>query len=122
MGALLLDGTVLLSQIRFLNADAITDDSLGKLAVKRKTRDSQESDMVADILGATGVRYRHRNSDVVATSRIAGKAAEDASKVYYTRYFPICLKLTICAAKEKVERSNHWLSRLFAETGAKLAA
>lgn len=59
----------------------IADDSLGKLAVKRKAKDSQESDMVADILGTTGVRYRHRNSDVVATSRIAGKAADDAAKV-----------------------------------------
>lgn len=58
------------------------DDSLGQIAVKRKAQQSsQESDMVADILGATGVQYRHRNSDVVTTSRIAGKVANDPSKV-----------------------------------------
>lgn len=53
--------------------DFRTDDSLGQLTVARKTEESQESNIVYDVLSASGVQYRHRNSDVI-TSRVAGKA------------------------------------------------
>jgi len=49
------------------------DDSLGQLTVARKTEESQESNIVSDVLTSGGVQYRHRNSDIV-TSRVAGKA------------------------------------------------
>jgi hypothetical protein len=60
--------------------DFDADDSLGQLTVTRKTEDSQESNMASDVLSASGVRYRHRNSDVV-TSRVARKAEEQFVKV-----------------------------------------
>jgi len=51
----------------------LDDDSLGQLTVARKTEESQESNIVSDVLTSGGVQYRHRNSDVV-TSRVAAKA------------------------------------------------
>jgi hypothetical protein len=57
----------------------LPDDLVGKLSVKipEADVDSTESQLVSEILGASGVRYRHRNSDVVATSRVAEQEAEE---------------------------------------------
>lgn len=59
--------------------DASLDDTLGKLVVKKESQEAKRTD---EILRAAGVRYSHRNSDVVASSHLAKKEnAETMNKV-----------------------------------------
>jgi len=65
-------GSVSEDDLDGIGALLLDDDSLGELALVRKTEESQEPNKASDVISASGVRYRHRNSDVV-TSRVAGK-------------------------------------------------
>lgn len=67
----------------------LDEEAVGKIAVKIEPDShlnrsggqdeivTTESQMVAEILGMTGVNYRHRNSDIIASSAIAGQEAQN---------------------------------------------
>lgn len=69
---------------------------------------TSESQLVAEILGAAGVNYRHRNSEIVAASGIAGQEAQvlKVCSIFEARLFRAYSTKFASQARKRKKQNN----------------